>query len=153
MGVASSGFDGVAVTSTALNAPKGIWKDSAGYVFIAETNGKHVRKVLLDGTMTTIAGNGDAYTAGTTTPVQMGAGGPATSAILGAPEQIFIDSSRRLYVCDRTVALLRRIDLSSGILTAIAGSMDSATSSIGTGAATSLPLGFLSGVAMDSVGT
>ncbi len=54
---AFSGDNGPA-TSASLSLPQGLFVDSAGNVFIADTGNARVRKVDTTGTITTVAGNG-----------------------------------------------------------------------------------------------
>ena len=71
-----SGDNGAATNAT-LYAPSGVAVDSAGNLYIADTNNNRIRKVSTSGTITTIAGTG---TAGYT-----GDNGAATSATLNKP--------------------------------------------------------------------
>jgi hypothetical protein len=59
-GVMGYSGDGRTATSAQLNAPWGIAVDSAGNLYIADTNNNRVRKVTTDGVIHTIAGNGSA---------------------------------------------------------------------------------------------
>ena len=67
-----SGDNGPA-TSAQLNDPYGVAVDSAGNLYIADTDNNRIRKVS-NGVITTVAGNG--------TPGYSGDNGPATSAQL-----------------------------------------------------------------------
>ena len=86
--------------------------DAAGVVYIADSDHHRIRRVGLDGVITTIAGTG---TSGST-----GEGGPATSARLKNPKTVAVFGGG-LYTAglDNKV---RRIDLTSGIITTVAGS-------------------------------
>ena len=64
-------------------------------------------------TVTTIAGGG---------PVSyIGNGGPATLANLGGPDDIAFDSQGNLYIADPGYLLVRKIDMTTGIITTVAG--------------------------------
>jgi sugar lactone lactonase YvrE len=76
-----AGDDGPAYLA-ALNTPAGIAVDMFGVVYIADTRNHRVRRVDLDGSITTIMGTGhDSYGRD---------GGPATSASLRLPEGVAV---------------------------------------------------------------
>src|SRR5262249_22573770 len=78
--------DGGLATSAELAGPSSIAVDSAGNVFIADSDNNEVREVsATTHNISTIAGNG---TAG-----YMGDNGPATAAELSEPEGIALDSN------------------------------------------------------------
>jgi sugar lactone lactonase YvrE len=83
--------DGGAATSAQLSNPEGIAVDSAGDLFIADTNSNRVREVTA-GTISTVAGNGAAGL--------VGDGGVATSAAIWAPAGVALDASGNLYIAD-----------------------------------------------------
>ena len=74
-GTAGSSGDGSAATSAQLNGPQGLAVDTAGNLYIADTQNHRVRKVT-GGTISTVAGSGTAGFAGD--------GGAAGSAQLNA---------------------------------------------------------------------
>ncbi len=86
-----------------LQDPKGVAVDAQGYVYIADTINGRIRKVGLDGTITTVAGNG--------IPNYAGDGGYATSAELYFPDGIAIDPSGNLYVIDTDNSAIRGLQL------------------------------------------
>jgi sugar lactone lactonase YvrE len=83
--------DGGPATSASLYNPGGVAVDSAGNLYIADSNNNRIRKVS-GGTITTVAGNGNAGFSGD--------GGPATSASLNYPIGIAVDSAGDLYTAD-----------------------------------------------------
>lgn len=85
-------------TSAELLQPFGAAVDSAGTLYIADTYNNRIRKVS-NGLITTIAGNG--------TQGFSGDGGPATSAGLGAPEGVAVDSAGNVYVADTANSRIR----------------------------------------------
>lgn len=88
--------------------------DSKGNLYIADTNNNIIRKVdASTGIITTIAGNGT-YGYG-------GDGGQASGAVLRNPEGMALDSAGNLYFADSGNDLIRKINLSSGIISVTAG--------------------------------
>jgi uncharacterized protein (TIGR03437 family) len=131
--------DGGPALSASLYLPFGVAVDSAGDLYIADTFNYRVRGVS-NGTITTVAGNGDFRFSGD--------GGPATSAALNTIT-LAADSGGNLYI---TTALNNRIrQVSKGIITTIAGNGDAGFSGDG-GPATSAMLNLPGGTAIDSVG-
>jgi len=85
--------DGGAATSAQLNNPNGVAVDSHGNIFIADVGNNRVRMVSAStGIITTIAGNGN--------PGYSGDGGPATSAELGGPWDVVVNSAGIVLVAD-----------------------------------------------------
>ncbi|NDC42832.1 MAG: hypothetical protein EBZ77_14990, partial [Chitinophagia bacterium] len=75
---------------------------------------QRVRKVdISTGIITTIAGNGTAAYAGD--------GGPATSANLSRPYGLAFDAAGNLYIADRSNNVIRKVTLSTGIISTVAG--------------------------------
>ncbi len=112
-GTGSCGYngDGVAATSRRLNRPRQLAFDSSGNLYVADTSNNRIRKInKITGIITTVAGGG----AG-------GDGGPAVNAQLNAPEGIGVNSFGTLYIADSSNNRIRRVDASTGIITAYAG--------------------------------
>ena len=84
--------DGVAATTVALVSPWDVKPDGNGNFFISEWLGFRIRKVDASGTISTFAGTGTSGNAGD--------GGVATSAQLGAPNGIALDTAGNLYISD-----------------------------------------------------
>ncbi|SPE30972.1 putative NHL repeat containing protein [Candidatus Sulfopaludibacter sp. SbA3] len=105
--------DGGPATSASLIFPAGVVVDSAGNLYIAESEGNRVRKVSSTGIITTVAGTGMEKFSGD--------GGPASSATLNLPVALVLDPSGNLYIADQNNRRIRRVD-SSGSITTIAGS-------------------------------
>jgi len=138
------GGDGGAATSAYLGLPSGVAVDTCGNIYIADTGNNRVRKVAEStGTISTAAGNG---TAG-----YSGDGGTATSAELNYPNGIAVDSSCNFYIADTSNERIRKVTISTGVITTVAGNGTVGYSGDG-GAATSAELGYPMGVAIDSYG-
>ena len=105
----SSGFsgDGGPADKAQLNGPYGLAVDGENNVFIGDSETSRIRRVDPDGTITTVAGNGEVGTGGD--------GGPATEAQLESPYGLAVDGAGSLYIADQDNALIRIVD-SAGII-------------------------------------
>jgi uncharacterized protein (TIGR03437 family) len=111
----------------ALNAgldPYDIAVDIPGNLYVADRLNDRVRKIGLDGNITTVAGSG--------LPGYTGDGGPAMAAELALPSGVAVDSAGNLYIGDYANSVVRRVT-SSGLITTIAGSPGIAIPSTGDG--------------------
>ncbi len=135
-----SGDSGPAIAAQ-LRSPRGVEADAAGNLLIAE-NGR-IRKVTLDGTIDTVAGNGP-------TSGSSGEGGPATAARLDEPMGVAADPGGNLFIADVDNSRIRKVN-PAGIITTVAGTGTSGFSGDG-GPATAAQLGYPPRVAADSGG-
>ena len=102
-GNGSAGWlDGVG-TNAMFNGPDGMARDGiSGMIYIGEENNNRIRRMDVNGNVTTVVGNG---TTG-------GHDGIGTNATLNGPRQIVIDETRRyLYVAEAGGRRIRRIVL------------------------------------------
>jgi sugar lactone lactonase YvrE len=137
--------DGGMPASAELNTPDGVAVDSAGNLYIADAVNNVIRKVTAaTGTITTVAGAAGQGGFG-------GDGGPATSALLGQPEGVAVDSAGNLYIGDTNNQRIRFVSAATGQITTIAGNGTVGFSGDG-GTATSAELSFPDGVAVNSAG-
>ena len=134
-----SGDNGPA-TSAQLANPQGLAVDSAGNLYIADTNNQCIRKVA-NGVITTVAGNG--------TPGYTGDNNPATSAQLYGPTAVAVDSAGNLYIADTNNQCIRKV--ANGVITTVAGN-GARGSSGDNGPATSALLSNPYGLAVDAAG-
>ncbi|MCD6012085.1 MAG: surface protein [Flavipsychrobacter sp.] len=107
-------LDNMAATAASLNNPRGLCVDAAGNIYIADFGNNRVRRV--DGTtniITTVAGNG------TTT---FGEGVAATATGLNQPLDVKMDGAGNLYIATLGHARIRKVDMTTGIITTVAGS-------------------------------
>ncbi len=112
-GIASFGGDGGPATSAQLNTPTGLALDNAGNLYIADSFNGRVRRVDLNGRITTVAGGGE---------LSDEEGILATDAYLGTVYGVAVDDAGSLYLTsDQRV---RKVD-ASGMITTIAGKMTS----------------------------
>jgi hypothetical protein len=86
--------DGGPATAAKLAGAGGVAVDAQGNVYIADGGNNRVRKVGLDGVITTVAGSGDGH------PGFSGDGGPAVSARLAKPSDVAVDRNGNLYIAD-----------------------------------------------------
>jgi hypothetical protein len=109
---ADTGNGGLA--TAASMCPAGCIIDKYGNVFIAEEVCNSVRKISSSGIITAFAGTGIAGYSGD--------GGPASAATLYGPVDLTLDSSgNSLYVSEFAGSRIRKIDLSTNIITTITG--------------------------------
>jgi sugar lactone lactonase YvrE len=141
-GSGAQGFsgDGGLATSAQLNSPQGIAIGTDGTLYIADTGNQRIRAVL-NGQITTFAGNGVAGFGGDA--------GPALAAEFNYPTALAIDVTGALLLCDSANQRVRRIG--SGVIATVAG--DGTQGFAGDGAtATGAELDTPSGVAVGADG-
>lgn len=113
-GTAGYSGNGGPATLAQLWNPIRLTFDSSGDLYIAEYGNNVIRKIdTATGIITTVAGTGTAGYSGN--------GGPATSALLNAPEGLSFDAAGNLYFTDTGNFIVRRVDAVTGIITTIAG--------------------------------
>jgi len=100
----SGGFagDGAAASAAMLSKPSGVSVDTAGNVYIADTNNQRIRQVS-GGTVATVVGSGQQGFGGD--------GGPAMAAILNSPRAVAPDASGNLTIADTLNQRLRALTL------------------------------------------
>lgn len=106
-----SGDNGPA-TNAQLYFPHGIVIDKVGNFYFADRGNGRIRKINTSGIISTVAGTTDGYS---------GDGGPATAAQLGGVIGLVADSSGNLIFSDNGNDYIRRVNMSTGIITTIAG--------------------------------
>jgi len=95
------------------------------------------------GTITTVAGNNNINYSGNNVP--------ATSAGIGTPTGVTVDSAGNLYIADDRNAVVRKVTAATGIITTVAGN-DTDAYSGDNGQATSAAMYLPSSVAVDGAG-
>ena len=108
------GTNGVisSLTGIGLAEPTAVTLDSAGNLFIADIYNNRVRKVAVNGTVSTVAGSGIVTNI-------TGDGGLATSASVGYPSGVAVDSTGNLYIADNNFHTIRKV--TNGIISTVAG--------------------------------
>ncbi len=139
-GTGTAGFSGDSgpATGARLDGPEGIAVDSAGNLYIADTYNNRIREVS-NGVIATVAGGGSF----------LGDNGPATSAHLGNPNGVAVDSAGNLYIADTADSRIRKV--SNEAISTVAGNGTPGFSG-DNGPATSAELDLPEGVAVDSAG-
>lgn len=105
--------DGGQVGLAMFNTPSSLTMDLNGVIYVADTNNHRIRKIDVDGTITTLAGNG---TAGS-----LGDNGQATNAQLNYPMAVSGDGAGTLYIADTMNHKIRTVN-STGLIRTVAGS-------------------------------
>ncbi|MCF8248233.1 MAG: gliding motility-associated C-terminal domain-containing protein [Saprospiraceae bacterium] len=93
-----------------FNEPWGLCATPSGTVFVADTKNNKIRKILPDGTVSTVAGTGNF---GSTN-------GPALSSTFGNPTGIEVDAAGNIYVADHLTHIIRKIT-PNGTVSTLAG--------------------------------
>jgi sugar lactone lactonase YvrE len=109
-GVAGSS-DGVGAAAR-FNAPQGIAIDSAGNIYIADTNNSTIRKITSGGAVTTLAGSAG---------LSGSADGQGSGARFDHPSAVAVDSGGNVYVADFRNAMIRKITVATGTVSTLAG--------------------------------
>jgi len=155
-GTAGYSGDGNTATGANLNDPYGVFVDSHGNIFIADTDNSVIREVVAStGNIQSMAGNG--------TPCAnqssfCGDNGPATSAQLDLPQGVFVDGSENIFIADTSDSVIREVTAANGNIQTVAGTYytfaatDTCNFSGDGNPATSAQLCLPSGVFLDSLG-
>jgi sugar lactone lactonase YvrE len=120
-GSGENGYDGdeKPATSAALDTPSAVAAAPNGDIYIADTLNYRIRMVdAKTGLIHTVAGDGAAGT----NPMDVGDGGPATSAHLNMPSDVAIAPNGDLYIADMHHNRIRKVDARSHIISTVAGS-------------------------------
>jgi len=107
--------DGLPAVNATLRGPSGLALGPGGELYVADTRNDRIRLIAAGGgTTSTVAGGG------TLTPPNVGDGGMATLAVLNRPQGVALDGGR-LVVSDTDDARIRAVDLTTHVITTIAG--------------------------------
>ncbi len=123
-----SGDNGQAAAAKIKN-PHGVDLDSSGNVYFGDWFAFNViRKVTVStGVISTVAGTGS------TSGGYNGDNIQATAATMNGPVEALLDSYNNLYICDRSNNRVRKVDVSTGVITTVVGT--GTASSTGDGSA------------------
>ena len=141
-GVQGFSGDGGPAAAATLNRPTSVIVDSAGNVYFSDSSNQRIRRVGVDGNISTIAGNGlDGFS---------GDGGLATAASMSFPLGLARDQSGNLYFTDANNNRVRKIT-PTGFISTFAGNGAGDFAGDG-GPAIKASLNIPSDVAFDSAG-
>lgn len=153
--------DGGPATAAVLYAPYDVAGDSAGNIYISESQNGSVRKVDgHTGVITSYVNNATNLVCSggrCQTPGFSGDGGPAASAQLNNPTGLAVDDAGDLFIADNYNNVIREVNVQSGIINSVIGSypvgQKGCTSPCGDGGpATSAGLVFPQAATVDSQG-
>jgi len=117
--------DNASGSSARFNYPFGIAVDASNNLYITDTLNQTIRVISSAGAVTTLAGT--VGTAGS-------ANGTGTAATFNNPAGIATDGTN-LFVADSSNHVIRKVVISSGVVTTLAGTVGTAGSADGTGTA------------------
>ncbi len=138
-----SGDNSIATTAQ-ITLPTALAFDRNNNLYVADTGNHRVRRIdASTQIITTVAGTG--------TQGFSGDAGPAIAATIDSPTGLACDASSNLYLADTHNHLIRRIDITTGIITTIAGT-GAAGYSGDTAAATAANLALPHGLTIDPNG-
>ena len=113
-GVRGYSGDGGLATQASLNLPEVAIVDSAGNLLIADTANHRVRRVdAVTGIITTVAGTGESFFSED--------GMPATSTPVSFPTGVAVDGSDNILILEAGTDRVRKVDVTTGIITTLAG--------------------------------
>ena len=113
-GSAGNTGDNGQATAAKLNSPVGVAVDGSGNIYISDQGNSRVRRVsAATGIITTVAGNGTAgYVADNVA---------ATSTRINRPYAVALDATGNFYIADYGNNRIRKVTVSTGIITTFAG--------------------------------
>jgi sugar lactone lactonase YvrE len=131
--------DGQGATAR-FSSPRGVAVDAQGFVYVADTQNHAIRRISLDGRVSTFAGlaGSRGY-----------ADGGGSAARFSGPQGIAVDSAGNLYVSDSANYTIRKIS-PNAVVTTLAGLAGSSGTTDGVGNAARF--NYPAGIAVDSAG-
>jgi len=112
-GVKGYSGDGGPARNAQLDNPFGIARGPDGALYICDTGNHVIRRVSIDGEITTVAG--------TAKPGYSGDGGAATRAELKEPYEIRFDQMGNLFFVEMGNEVVRRVDAKTRLISTVAG--------------------------------
>jgi sugar lactone lactonase YvrE len=137
-GSGTPGFTNGPLSSAQFNNPMGLATDVSGNIYIADSFNSAIRKIAIDGAVSTLAGNGAIGLVN----------GTAETAQFYSPSALAVDALGNIYVADRGNNAVRKIT-PTGLVSTLAGSGNPGYAD-GTGAAATFNTP--TGIAVDANG-
>ena len=131
--------DGEPATAAQFLLPGAVAADGSGNIFVVDTESHRVRRIAVDGTISTVAGTG--------APGFSGDGGPAEAAHLCYPHAVAVDTTGNLFIADTLNNRIRKVS-TAGVISTVAGDGSAGFSGDG-GSATGAKLAFPFAIAVD----
>jgi hypothetical protein len=141
---------GVPPSGVVLNQPNDVLEDPSGNIFVPEYANCMVRELVKSSGLVKIFAGSAAAGATTGTCGYNGAGGPATSAVLGNLGDVARDSAGNIYIADETNCVIWQVSAATRNIAVFAGTAKSCGYGGDGGPATSANLYTPSGLAVDS---
>jgi len=118
-GTAGYSGDGNPATGADLADPFGVFVDSHGNIFIADTSNSAIREVVAStGNIQTVAGTGTACANQSSFCAD---NGPATGAQLALPQGVFVDPLGNIFIADTFNSVIREVTVANGNIQTVAG--------------------------------
>ena len=113
-GTAGYNGDSISAITAQIKSPNSVCIDNGGNIYFSDQNNHRIRKVTIaTGNITTVAGNGISGF--------LGDGASAISAKLNSPSGIALDVNNNIYIADFNNHRIRKVTVSTGMITTIAG--------------------------------
>lgn len=106
------GYNDAELSKSAFDQPAGLAIDAQGNVYVADSNNNAIRKIAKDGTVTTLAGNGNLGLAD----------GVGAKATFYGPSDVAVDGQGNVYVADTLNHVIRKITADGTVKTLTAPS-------------------------------
>ena len=113
-GGGAAGFQDGPAAQARFNGPLAVAVDKAGNVFVADTYNDRIRRIGVDGVVSTVAGSGVPGTLD----------GPAATAMFDTPAAIAVDGAGALYVADLRAGAIRKVGPDGMVSTLVASVPD-----------------------------
>jgi len=112
--------DGGVASQAVLNSPQGLAVDAEDNLYITDSFNDRVRKIDLEGVITTIAGDGGQSYSGDGQPATEAGLNFATGPLNGAGQALAVDQKGDLFVADGANNSVREVDV-GGVIRTVAG--------------------------------
>ncbi|HET7380671.1 MAG TPA: hypothetical protein VFJ24_11565 [Gaiellales bacterium] len=150
-GTGEAGYagDGGVASQAVLNSPQGLAVDAEGNLYVTDSVNDRVRRIDLEGVITTIAGNGEQGYSGDGGAATDAGISFATGPLNGAGQALAVDQAGDLFLADAGNNSVREVD-AGGVIRTVAGTGQPGYTGarVSPHSALDLPLG----VAVDSAG-